>query len=877
MDVGTAVFRAVADFSAVRSEADSAATSLQGVSDAAGGVGDAASGSTGEVESATSAWGDRLTGVAEKMEDTGQKASLALTLPIVAAGGLGIKTFQDFDTAITQAGLKAGATEDQMAAMRDMAIDMGATTVFSAVESAAGFDELASAGFTAEQAMGALPGVMLAAQAANEDLGLTSQIVASSINAFGLEAEDATKVADIMASAANTTALDMQGLGEAMASAGQLGTSANQDLSDVVATVGRLVDAGVPAASAGTAIVQAVSSLQAPSKSAAKVMDQLGLSVRDANGEMLPLPQMLGNLDDSLKATNPQFAAMAAEMGMSETQARDWALSQMMGVEGMKAVSIAMSDAKPVIIDTAAETEKMAQMAAGLEQTLGKDAADAFIAAHTSAGVFTASGADAVQALAGLTAGSEGTAAAFGEAFNETLGAQIDQFKGSLETLSIKVLTAVMPAIKSLTGFVTTLVEKFANFSESHPGLTQIGVLALAAAAAFGPMLIVIAQVLKSIVAIRTFVVLMKSWVIWTKIAAAAQWLWNAALSANPIGLIILAIAALVAGLIWFFTQTETGKKIWAAAWAGIQAAVQWVVDWFKTSVIPFFQMMWGLIKIGWSTLVGLVSGYFQIWLAVITTALNAIRAIWDAVWAAVSGTISIFVGFVMGVINGFIEGIKSIIRGGMNIIKGIFSGNFEQIKTGIGQILGGVITLFTNLPGNVLKALGAVGTLLYDTGKNLMQGLLNGIKNLAGTVKDAILGPISDGWNSAKSFLGIASPSKLMAEMGRFTMQGFAEGIVREEAHTVASVEGAAVAVVDAFAPAVAGLNTSGPITAGMAPAALSLGPTPGNAAPTLATTQGLAGAQIGVLQVNNPKPEPVGTTLAKQVRKTASIGVSA
>lgn len=87
------------------------------------------------------------------------------------------------------------------------------------------------------------------------------------------------------------------------------------------------------------------------------------------------------------------------------------------------------------------------------------------------------------------------------------------------------------------------------------------------------------------------------------KTAAAGQWLLNAALSANPIAIVVIAIAALVAGLVWFFTQTETGRKIVAAAWAGIQAAVKVFTDWFNTSALPVIKTVLAVIGAGFNWL----------------------------------------------------------------------------------------------------------------------------------------------------------------------------------------------------------------------------------------------------------------------------------
>src|SRR5690606_6389754 len=99
----------------------------------------------------------------------------------------------------------------------------------------------------------------------------------------------------------------------------------------------------------------------------------------------------------------------------------------------------------------------------------------------------------------------------------------------------------------------------------------------------------------------------MKAVAVGQRIAAVAQWAFNAALSANPIGLVVAGIAALVAGLVWFFTQTEVGQKVVKAVWGGIQTAIGATVDWFQGTAWPVMKSVWdGIVnvaKVAWTVL----------------------------------------------------------------------------------------------------------------------------------------------------------------------------------------------------------------------------------------------------------------------------------
>lgn len=105
-----------------------------------------------------------------------------------------------------------------------------------------------------------------------------------------------------------------------------------------------------------------------------------------------------------------------------------------------------------------------------------------------------------------------------------------------------------------------------------------------------------VAAVVGAVAAFKTYNAVMTAFKAVQAAATALQIAWNVALTANPIGIVIAAVAALVAGLVWFFTQTETGRQVWQTAWAAIQSAVQAVVTWWQTYVQPVITAVWGAI-----------------------------------------------------------------------------------------------------------------------------------------------------------------------------------------------------------------------------------------------------------------------------------------
>lgn len=207
-----------------------------------------------------------------------------------------------------------------------------------------------------------------------------------------------------------------------------------------------------------------------------------------------------------------------------------------------------------------------------------------------------------------------------------------------------------------------------------------------------------------------------------TGIATAAQWALNAAMSANPIALVVIAIAALVAGLIWFFTQTELGQEIWAnftrflaEVWtnivAGAQAAIAWLVDIFLKwtplgFIISNFDAILAWLGAFWD---GLVAWFVTAFQVVLDLFLN---------WTPLGLIISNF----GGIVQFFVD---------------LWTNVTGAISTGVDNAVG----FFTSLPDRAMAALANLGTLLVSSGASLIQGFIDGITGALGGVGDAVGG----------------------------------------------------------------------------------------------------------------------------------------
>jgi TP901 family phage tail tape measure protein len=284
---------------------------------------------TREAERGLQSFQQRLNNAARNLTLTGGMMTAGVTLPLLAVGRSALNMAGDYEQSMNILQQVTGASADTMSALNEQALALGAETVFSAGEAAAGMLELAKAGMSAEQVMAAIPGVMDLAAAAGIGLSEAGGITAAALNAFGLAAEESVRVADMLAAGANASAADMSDLGAGIQQAGFAFDMANQPLENLVASLAILTNVGLTGSDAGTALKNAFMRMMNPTQEAIGVMNELGLSFYDAQGNMLQLPAIIDNLNTAMAGLTPQQ--------------RDAALATIFLSDGMKAMIPLMS------------------------------------------------------------------------------------------------------------------------------------------------------------------------------------------------------------------------------------------------------------------------------------------------------------------------------------------------------------------------------------------------------------------------------------------------------------------------------------------------------------------------------------------------------
>lgn len=223
---------------------------------------------------------------------------------VSAFGALGTKTFMDFEDTITGAGVKAGATGEQLERMKETALKLGHDFPITASEAAEAMDRLAAGGFDAEQTMAAMPGIIEASVASGEDMATTSDVITSALNIWNLKsgdvAENTQHVADVVQMAANVSKLGMADFGLAMQYAGAPAAALGVNIEELSTAMAIMSNNGIEASTIGTSLRSTMSRLASPPKEAAAAIDQLGLHLQNADGSFVGITEAISQMRDAM-------------------------------------------------------------------------------------------------------------------------------------------------------------------------------------------------------------------------------------------------------------------------------------------------------------------------------------------------------------------------------------------------------------------------------------------------------------------------------------------------------------------------------------------------------------------------------------------------
>ena len=583
----------------------------------------------------------------KKISDAGKKM-LPATVAIGGVGTAAVKTASDFETSMSQTAGALNVPMSKMGGLRDLAMDMGAKTQFSATEAGNAMTELAKGGLTeAEIQSGALKSTMDLAASSGMGLGDAANTVVQAMGGFGLSAKDSAQAVNALAGAAAASSTDVGPLADALSQCAAQAHTAGWSIQDTTAVLGEFADAGVTSSDAGTSLKTMLQRLAAPTGAAAKEMKTLGINVWDSSGHM----KDAGGISQELQS----------KLGGLSDQQKQQALATIFGSDATRAATILMDGgAKGLSKYTKATNDQ------------------------TSA-----------QRLANSQMGPTQKA--------------WENMKGSLETAAISIGTMLLPMVQKLTGFIKGLAD---NFAALNPQQQKIVLTILGIVAVVGPLLVLIGKVTMGIGAIAVgvskliggikllgggiaalFALVAANPIILIIAGVAALiavivHLWqtnegfrNAVIEIwTAIAGFFQTVGAAIAGFFtaaWGVIQTVWGAAagFFSGVWQGIQSVFSAVGSWFSS----VFGAAWSGVQFIWSAATGFFSGVWNGITHIFSVVGGWFSSVFGAAWSGVQ--------FIWSAATGFFSGVWNGITKVFSVVGGWFSSTFGAAWTGIKNI----------------------------------------------------------------------------------------------------------------------------------------------------------------------------------------------
>ena len=649
-----------------------------------------ASANLAKVSAVSGEFGNKVKGVGQSL--------LPVTGALTGVGAASTVMANNFNDAMSQA---AGALDKPMSEMEDLrqlAIQTGQDTVFSATDAGNAITELAKGGLTeADIKAGALKTTMDLAASSGMDLGEAANVVVQAMGAFGLSANESAEAANALAGAAAASSTDVEPLTQALAQCSAGAKNAGWSIQETTAVLARFADAGIEGSDAGTSLKTMLQRLAAPtSEAAATKIETLGIKTRDASGNLLGAAEMAQELQDKL--------------GGLDSASRDAALSTIFGSDAMRAAT--------VLMDSGTE---------GLQKYI--DAAN---------------DQEAAQRLANSQM-SDGSRA-------------IEELKGSLETAAIQIGDTLAPIVQKVAELITSLVNKFSALPE---GVQQVIVVVGILIAALGPLLMIIGQISLGISAVASALsklsgiggVVMK---LIGGIKTAVTGLLGM-ITAHPV---IAVITVIIAALVTLYNKCEwfrdgvngilkAIKDVFFTAWDGI-------VEFF-TETIPnaWNEMLSSLLANPTiRTIVTTITDSFTKLKENLNGIWNGIKSLAQNAWEFIKNATLAPVLLMIDLVTGDFEKLKSDLENILNNIKNAVANIWDSIKEITSNIWNEIKNVVSTLVSLVKEIAISGFEALRDGIKNAIRELPKIVSDIFEKIGSTISGWIDNAWEWGADFI---------------------------------------------------------------------------------------------------------------------------
>jgi len=572
-----------------------------------------------------------------RISGAGRMMTRGVTLPLigiaVAAGKVGV----DFEAQMNIVAAVSGATGEELEALKAKAREMGATTMFSATQAGKGLENFARAGFNAKESMDAIKPSINGAIATNTDLAVITDIVASGIRGFGLEAKDAAKLTDLLVNTASHANTNIEQLGEAFNYAAPIASALGYSVEDTAEILGHMADAGIKGSMAGTSLRTAMTNLAKPTAEAKKSMKELGVEITDTEGNMLPLDDVIGQLRGSFEdLTEEQQAQHAA------------------AIFGKRA----MSGMLAVINATDENIDKLADATSNYNDVAKKQA-------------------DIVQS------GSKGA---------------LMRLKSAVEELAIKLSEVLLPALNKITDKVQGFVDKLNKLS---PKQTETIVKVLGMIAAIGPLLVILGKGVTMFGKLQALLGILpgSAGLLGTALGGMAMPILGIIAAVAALIAIFVALYRNNEGFrnsvnaMW-----EQVKVMFSSAIEFIQALVNFFITAFSWAWENNFMNIQGIIQSGWeyvqaifSAAIQLITDIFSVFTALLQGdwqgALEAIINLGKNFWAGLQKLFLAGINFILNIFGTNLEELVETVTEKIDAIKQVFEDLRDKVKEIINKI----------------------------------------------------------------------------------------------------------------------------------------------------------------------------------------------
>ena len=683
------------------------------------------------------ATGEKLKTVGDNISSAGQKL-LPVTAGVTALGTAAVSTAANFESSMSQVQATMGITKDAMSTVNGESVNtmdtlsalakkMGSETAFSASECAEALNYLALAGDDTQQMCDTLPTVLNLAAAGGIDLAAASDMVTDAMSALGMGVDEAGTMVDQMAKTASTTNTSVAQLGEGILTIGATAKTVKGGTAELNTALGILANNGIKGAEGGTHLRNVILSLQNPTDKAAACMEQLGLDVYDSEGNMRSLNDILGDLNTSMD-------------GMTAAEKSN--------IIGQIFNKTDLSSVNALLANTGTTWDELQQSIID----------------------------------------SGGAAQQMADTQLDNLQGQITILKSALEGLAISFGELLLPAIKMIVGWVQQFVDWLNGMDEgSKKVVTTIALLA----AALGPVLIVIGKVVSAVGTIMTIVPKVAGVINTVKTAFAALnttmlanpifliiaaitalvaafiYLWNTNEDFRQFWINLWENVKEVAIAVW-----EAIKNFFSAAWEAISSTAQAVWNGIK----DFFSGLWEGIKTIFSTVVEviktIITTYFNIYKTIITTVLNAIKTVFTTIWNGIKTVVTTVVTAIQTFITTAWNAIKNTVTTVLNAIKTVITTVWNAIKSAVTSVVNGIKSTITSVWNGIKSTVSSVVNSIKNTVTTVFNNIWSGIKGTMGK----IVSSIKEGFNNAISFI-TSLPSKAL-QWGKDMIMGIVNGI---------------------------------------------------------------------------------------------------